>query len=743
MKSRVKNEEDFMKINKLVIDSFGKLEDVSIGLDERVTVITGKNEAGKSSIATFIKYMLYGFSSSRSGDLTENSKKKYMPWDKDRCGGEMYFTSKDGKSYRAVRQTSAKNQSGVFDSDGMPTDIIEAGQHFFGVDEASFKKTAFIGESSVSFSDSGELDEAIRNMVYSADEGVDSSKALKKLDALRKYYLGKSGKSGEIAKLSCEIDELEKSLEKWQGGHKELMSAEYNLRELQNKIAFNASHKNRLESEWQNLEALKAKNMLSEAQRLKSEACDSKDAFEQHLVTMQNGTFMPDEAFAAALDELLRGIASDNAALKDGAEDVENAKKNVESVYTDQKQRQLSTRLEENGNTAEQVMTQLSELCSKAKKYLALGVLFTVLLITIPVAVVFFVKRQGIKRKTAQLCKTYGYNSQRELEAALLSVSSFRSVEKSARDILKNAVQKRIQAENDLQKKYSQLSQQANLCGIETDQSNPLLFDSAREYLAKLKVWLDTKDTLKAKCERDRVAYTAYVSSVNLDELESKAQAYDSTVEVRDEAVIKRELAFYTQANEALSVKERELEKTAAVLAGTLPKPAEIQSRIISLTAMRDEMKNKHEALEMAISTLENACDSMKKQAAPLIAAESGHLFSKITHGKYSNLYTNSTMSLSFGDEQTSLPRDAGYLSTGTREAAYISLRIALCKFLYKEEPVLVFDDAFSHLDDTRLKSTLDYLWTLSEEFQIIILSCHNREKEFFDGKCKIIDFEI
>ena len=66
-----------MKIKRLEINSFGKLKNVNISIDERVTVITGKNEAGKSTIASFIKYMLYGFTSSRNANLSENDKKKY------------------------------------------------------------------------------------------------------------------------------------------------------------------------------------------------------------------------------------------------------------------------------------------------------------------------------------------------------------------------------------------------------------------------------------------------------------------------------------------------------------------------------------------------------------------------------------------------------------------------------------------------------------------------------------------
>ena len=48
-----------MRIKNLNIDSFGKLDSVSIGLDDKITVISGKNEAGKSSIATFIKWKVY------------------------------------------------------------------------------------------------------------------------------------------------------------------------------------------------------------------------------------------------------------------------------------------------------------------------------------------------------------------------------------------------------------------------------------------------------------------------------------------------------------------------------------------------------------------------------------------------------------------------------------------------------------------------------------------------------------
>ena len=100
-------------------------------------------------------------------------------------------------------------------------------------------------------------------------------------------------------------------------------------------------------------------------------------------------------------------------------------------------------------------------------------------------------------------------------------------------------------------------------------------------------------------------------------------------------------------------------------------------------------------------------------------------------------------MKLSFLESDTAEVRDAGFLSAGTLDAAYISLRIALCRFLYKENPTLIFDDAFANMDDERLRNALDFLVELSEDFQIVILSCHDREKNYLTGRAKIINFAI
>ena len=50
-----------MIIEKIEIKSFGALTDTVMEFSDSVNVIEGQNEAGKSTIAAFLRYMLFGF----------------------------------------------------------------------------------------------------------------------------------------------------------------------------------------------------------------------------------------------------------------------------------------------------------------------------------------------------------------------------------------------------------------------------------------------------------------------------------------------------------------------------------------------------------------------------------------------------------------------------------------------------------------------------------------------------------
>ena len=65
-----------MYIKSMHITSFGPLKEKDITLTPGLNIFEGPNESGKSSVAMFIKFMLYGLSGrGTDGELAERTKR--------------------------------------------------------------------------------------------------------------------------------------------------------------------------------------------------------------------------------------------------------------------------------------------------------------------------------------------------------------------------------------------------------------------------------------------------------------------------------------------------------------------------------------------------------------------------------------------------------------------------------------------------------------------------------------------
>ena len=74
-----------MEIEKIKINQFGKIKDKEIQFD-KINLIYGKNESGKSTLLNFIISMLYGISKNKSGKKYTDFEKFY-PWNKEEFSG--------------------------------------------------------------------------------------------------------------------------------------------------------------------------------------------------------------------------------------------------------------------------------------------------------------------------------------------------------------------------------------------------------------------------------------------------------------------------------------------------------------------------------------------------------------------------------------------------------------------------------------------------------------------------------
>lgn len=74
--------------------------------------------------------------------------------------------------------------------------------------------------------------------------------------------------------------------------------------------------------------------------------------------------------------------------------------------------------------------------------------------------------------------------------------------------------------------------------------------------------------------------------------------------------------------------------------------------------------------------------------------------------------------------------KEINYFSTGYKDIMWFCERLAIVDSVYKsEKPVLVVDDAFASMDDTMHKKALELLKSISEDTQIIYMTCKESDK--------------
>jgi len=197
-----------MIIKKLNIISFGKLKNKSIELKDGINIIYGRNEAGKSTIQSFIKAMLYGMNSQKKS-IRENGRKRYMPWSGERAQGELIYEDDGGNGYiirRSFGNTKKEDQGEIIHFISgeklRAINVIEPGKEILGLNEEGFNKTLFIEQLGLEINKGkeDEILEKLTNLAESGDEDRSYEKAIKTLEEAKKIITTprKSGKLDEL-----------------------------------------------------------------------------------------------------------------------------------------------------------------------------------------------------------------------------------------------------------------------------------------------------------------------------------------------------------------------------------------------------------------------------------------------------------------------------------------------------------------------------------------------------------------
>ncbi len=130
----------------------------------------------------------------------------------------------------------------------------------------------------------------------------------------------------------------------------------------------------------------------------------------------------------------------------------------------------------------------------------------------------------------------------------------------------------------------------------------------------------------------------------------------------------------------------------------------------------------REKALELAQSALEQAQKQLAQGYGPQLTAKAGELMGLLTQGQYDGLVMNTDFSLSLKERATGLLRPLEALSSGTKDQAWLALRLVMTQLLLPKDVPLVLDDALLTFDEERTQCALALLRETGR--QILLFSC-------------------
>ncbi len=193
---------------------------------------------------------------------------------------------------------------------------------------------------------------------------------------------------------------------------------------------------------------------------------------------------------------------------------------------------------------------------------------------------------------------------------------------------------------------------------------------------------------------------------------------------------IKSVHADYTQALRAAALESERLE-TLSGASKAADLSADLQTQYSQLRSAVDRWA----PLVMARLLLKNAIQKFEQEHQPKMLADVAKILNQMTQGRYVSIQRKldkqGTLQVVQHDGHVKEPTQ---LSTGTREQLYLAIRLAyILHYCRESEPLpLVMDDVLVNFDDARARQTLEVLQQVSEQVQIIFLTCHQRVVDLY-----------
>ena len=618
-----------MKINKIKINGFGKISQKEIELDDNINIISGNNEAGKSSLLKFISCMFYGASKNKNGKEISDFD-KYKPWHTEEFSGKIQYTLDDGKQYEVYRDFKKKNPV-IYDNNQQ--DISKdfeidksRGIEFFteqtGIDEETFFNTAISEQEGTRLSKNGQngIIQKLSNMASTGDDNISYKKSFDRLSKM------------QIEKVGTE------------------RSSQRPLNIITNKI-------NEL-----NVKRKALQNTIDTMQN----SISSKDTSEKELTEEKEK------------NNFLKNLKSNCENNRIKIAEV-NVNKNLEKEY-EEKIEFLNEKIDEN-----------AESNIKKKKfnfipYYIVSVIFVILGIALYI-----------------LLRNVVYSA-----ICLIPVIICIGI----------AVFKNIKNQKEIKAKIDELSDIRNNISKEIKILTETKENKKKEYEQKYKDLMNEIEANKDKLKKE------YISKVNanyvLEALEYSYEEISQELEDNENRIHTLEFKLHTIRSDIESLNTQIEECT------------QVEEEIEIAVSERDNLLKLNNSFELSKECLQSAYEEVKQSISPKFTKNLGNTIKTISNNKYVNVKLNDIDGL-VAEVETGEYLPINRLSTGTIDQMYLALRLSALSEISNEKMPIILDETFAYFDDERLCNILQYIKEEYSEYQILIFTCSDREKEALD----------
>lgn len=244
-----------MRLISLHVENFGILQNLDERFDAGLNVRLQNNGTGKSTLAVFVKAMLYGLPATTRRSLIENERKRYTPWQGGAYGGSLDIEV-DGKSYRIERLFGTKEAEDTLRVTDLQTGreaetdwAAAPGDRLFGVDMAAYERSTYLSQRPDELSEHGmdSIHTKLNRLMDATDDLANYDIAMVALERRRQYYRHLRGEGGAIAEAQAELHALERALERAVTAGEAAASARLRLQEIKRDIENNDQEMSTLE----------------------------------------------------------------------------------------------------------------------------------------------------------------------------------------------------------------------------------------------------------------------------------------------------------------------------------------------------------------------------------------------------------------------------------------------------------------------------------------------------------------